>query len=140
MAAAFIITQAEMGLKMDAYSQNGRRLVEALEGRSMMSAVAYGDFNNDGRVDMAAVTAPTTITVSLLNANGSYTVSATLTAPNHQPVTGVTLRDVNGDGRLDIAAGGVTNNRFYTHTWLGNGNGTFGNRTTEAGRVPKWFV
>ena len=27
----------------------------------MMSTVAYGDFNNDGRVDKAAITAPTTI-------------------------------------------------------------------------------
>ena len=62
--------------------------IEALERRSMMSAVAYGDFNNDGRIDMAAVTNPTTITVSLLNANGSYTVSATLTAPKSEPVGG----------------------------------------------------
>src|SRR5215207_6774141 len=98
---------------MDTHCYNGRFGVEALEGRRMMSTVAYGDFNNDGRVDMAAVTNATTITVSLLNANGSYSVSATLTAPKNQPVTGVNLRDVNGDGRLDITSGGGTNYKYY---------------------------
>src|SRR2546421_12801401 len=99
------------------------RMVETLEARSMMSAVAYGDFNNDGRVDMAVVTNPTTITVSLLNANGSYAVSAILTAPKSLPITGVQVDDYNHDGKLDISAGGLASNRFYEHTWLGNGDG-----------------
>src|SRR5215210_6629484 len=111
---------------MEARSHNGRQLVEALEGRRMMSAVAYGDFNNDGRVDMAVVTNPTTITVSLLNADGSYNVSAILTAPQNLPVTGVNVGDYDHDGKLDVSTGGISNNRFYTHTWLGQGNGTFG--------------
>src|SRR5438094_7481244 len=102
---------------MTARSYNSR-MVETLEARSMMSAVAYGDFNNDGRVDMAVVTNPTTITVSLLNANGSYTVSATLTAPKNLPITGINVDDYNHDGKLDISAGGLANNRFYSHTWL----------------------
>src|SRR5438067_8358543 len=98
---------------MKARSHTSRFAVEALEARSMMSAVAYGDFNNDGRVDMAVVTNPTTITVSLLNADGSYTVSATLTAPKNQPVTGINVDDYNHDGKLDISTGGIANNRFY---------------------------
>ena len=112
------------------------RMLEALEGRSMMSAVANADFNNDGRVDMAAVTSPTTITVSLAKAGGGYTVSATLTAPNNLPITGVNVSDVNADGKLDVTAGGLASNRFYSHTWLGNGNGTFGDRVDEkSGRI-----
>ena len=125
---------------MDSRSCNTRFGVEPLEDRRLMSTVAYGDFNNDGRVDMAAVTNPTTITVSLLNSNGSYTVSATLTTPRNQPATGVGVQDVNGDGRLDISSGGGTNLKYYSHIWLGNGNGTFGNRVTDTGRFPKWFV
>ena len=118
-----------------------RSLFETLEGRSLMSAVAYGDFNNDGLTDVAAVTNPTTITVSLANPDGSFSVSAILTAPKNLPVGGVNVDDYNGDGKLDVAAGGLTNNRFYGHTWLGNGDGTFGDRDTQkSGHIPKWWV
>ena len=51
----------------------------------MPRTVAYGDFNNDGRMDMA-VTDSTTITVSLANPDGSYAVSATLTIALEQHV------------------------------------------------------
>jgi hypothetical protein len=106
----------------------------------MMSAVAYGDFNNDGRLDKAVITNPTTITVSLAKADGSYVVSAILTVPKSLPVSGVNVDDYNHDGKLDVAAGGV-NNRFYSHTWLGKGDGTFGNRVTDkGGPIPKWWV
>ena len=105
--------------------------VERMEDRSVPSTVAYGDFNKDGLMDMAAVTNPTTIVVSLGNPDGSYTVSATLTAPKNLPIGGVQVSDVNGDGKLDISAGGLINNRFYSHIWLGNGDGTFGHRDTE---------
>ena len=102
----------------------------------MMSAVAYGDFNNDGRVDMAAITSPTTITVSLAKPDGSYAVSAILTAAKNLPVSGINVSDVNADGKLDIIAGGLTNNRFYGHTWLGHGDGTFDDRDTQrSGRI-----
>ena len=56
---------------MKTRSNNSRFAVEALEARSMMSAVAYADFNNDGLVDKAAVTNSTTITVSLAEADGN---------------------------------------------------------------------
>ena len=115
---------------MKARSYNNR-FVETLEARSMMSAVAYADFNNDGLVDMAAVTNSTTITVSLAKPEGSYTVSATLIAPKNLPVTGINVDDYNHDGKLDISAGGLANNRFYSHIWLGDGDGTFGNRDTQ---------
>ena len=105
--------------------------VESLEGRSVLSTVAYADFNDDGRLDMAAVTNPTTITVSLANPDGAYSVSATLTAPKNLPVGGVMVSDLNADGILDISAGGLTNNRFYNHSSFGDGEGTFGDRVTQ---------
>ena len=101
--------------------------------RSAPGTLAYGDFNNDGLVDVAAVTSPTTITVSLANPDGSYTPSATLTAPKNLPVGGVNVGDYNGDGHLDVSTGGLANNRFYSHTWFGNGDGTFGDPVTERG-------
>ena len=118
-----------------------RLKVEALEDRSVPSTVAYGDFNNDGLMDIVAVTDSTTITVSLANPDGSDTVSATLTAPKNLPIGGITVSDLNADGKLDISVGGLTNNRFYSHTWLGAGEGTFGNRDTQRSNpIPKWWV
>lgn len=121
-------------------ARSTRLAVERLEDRTVPSTVAYADFNKDGLLDMAAVTSPTTITVSLANPDGSYTVSATLTAPKSLPIGGVNVGDYNGDGKLDISSGGLTNSRFYSHTWLGNGDGTFGARDTQrSGHIrPGW--
>ena len=116
---------------MKARSHNRRTSVESLEGRSLMSAVAYADFNDDGRMDMAAVTSPTTITVSLANPDGTYTVSAILTSSKSQPIADIYVYDSNGDGKLDIAGGGGSGGpKFSGNVWLGNGDGTFGNRKT----------
>ena len=113
-------------------ARSTRLAVEALEDRCVPSTVAYADFNNDGLVDMAVVTNPTTITVSLLNADGSYTVSAILTSSKNQPIADIYVGDSNADGKLDIAGGsGSGGPKFSTNVWQGNGDGTFGNRKTE---------
>lgn len=108
-----------------------RLQVEALEDRCVPSTVAYGDFNHDGLLDRAAVTSPTTITVSLANPDGSSTVSAILKASNSLPMQGINVGDFNADGNLDISTGGYSKSGWlYEHTWLGNGDGTFGTRDT----------
>lgn len=113
-----------------------RLSVEVLDERSLPSTVAYADFNKDGLLDMAAVTDSLTITVSLANPNGSYTVSDILRAPKGLPINGIDVGDYNGDGNLDVRTGGMTNSRFYSHTWLGNGDGTFSNvETLKSGRI-----
>jgi hypothetical protein len=100
--------------------------------------VAFGYIDNDDLVDMAIVTSPTTITVYLANPDGSYTVSAILSAPKTQQISNIGLYDRDGDGDLDLyatsPAGGTS---WYSYTWLGNGDGTFGPRTTEKWSWPK---
>ena len=109
--------------------------VEMLEDRSVPSTVAYADFNKDGLMDMAAVTGPKAITVSLAKLDGTYTVSAILTVSKNQSLSSVDVGDYNHDGNLDIYAGSPAGGDWlYANSWLGNGDGTFGPVTTT-----RWF-
>ena len=106
-------------------------IATAVVSSASAATVAYGDFNNDGLMDMAAITSPTTITIRLANPDGSYTVSAILTGSKNQSISGVSVFDYNADGKLDILGGaGSGGPKFSSNIWLGNGDGTFGNRKT----------
>ena len=106
-------------------------IATAVVSSASAATVAYGDFNHDGLMDRAAITSPTTITVSLANPDGSYTVSAILTTPGYPPMRSITVRDTKADGNLDIIGLGSDTKYTYFHLWLGNGNGTFGKRNTS---------
>ena len=110
-------------------------IATAVASSASAETVSFGDFNNDGLMDVAAITSPTTVTVSLANPDGSYTVSAILSAPKNQKITFVQVFDFNGDGALDVVASTPANGGWvYTHMWLGNGDGTFGSMVTRRWR------
>jgi len=65
-------------------------------------AVVVGDFNGDGKADLATLSYPSTITVFLGNGDGTF--SAPLSFPeNWNNPVGLAVGDFNGDGLSDLA-------------------------------------
>lgn len=102
-----------------------------------MLGIATGDFNENGDVDLA-VTHVTNVSgvgdrsfVSLLfgHSNGTFDDPVRITPPGDQALGGLAAADLNDDGNLDLAvAGGAPGALIY----LGNGDGTFDDPSSEA--------
>ncbi len=92
------------------------------------SAVVVGDFNGDGKPDMAvANSGSNNVSILLGNGDGTYQPAVNFNAglsPNS-----IAVGDFNGDGKLDLAvfqAGNTSNaTAGAISILLGNGNGTF---------------
>jgi FG-GAP-like repeat/Ricin-type beta-trefoil lectin domain len=90
-----------------------------------------GDFNGDGRTDIALVGSPgfTTLPIAISNGDGSFytinnAISSTFYSYAAQPGARPVIGDFNGDGLSDIAIiGGTTTNLIPIA--LSNGDGTF---------------
>jgi hypothetical protein len=101
--------------------------------------VAIGDFNGDGRADIAAANFSSN-NVSILIGNSDGTFGA---ATNYSVGTGpqaIAVGDLNGDGKQDLV---VVNNTAGTITLLiGNGNGAFvtAGTTITVGSLPNAAV
>jgi hypothetical protein len=88
--------------------------------------VAVGDFNGDGRQDLA-VANQLSANVSILLGNGNGTFGTATNFGAGSAPSSVAVGDFNGDGRQDLA---VANQGSATVSiLLGNGDGTFGTAT-----------
>jgi uncharacterized repeat protein (TIGR01451 family) len=85
-------------------------------------AVATGDFNGDGKVDLA-VANNYSYTVSILLGNGDGTFQAAVSYNVGSYPNGLGLADLNNDGKTDIVVAVTYSNGVAV--LLGNGNGTF---------------
>jgi hypothetical protein len=88
-------------------------------GNNFTTYVAAGDFNGDGKADVAVIDS-SVVYVLLGNGDGTFTLKTTLTGISNPQ--SVTLGDFNGDGKLDMAVVDRTTNSVSL--FLGNGDGT----------------
>src|SRR5437879_3230526 len=95
------------------------------------SNIVVGDFNGDGKPDLAVSNVDSS-TVSVLLGNGDGTFQAAQNFPVGANPWYFAVGDFNGDGKLDLAVAdygcptlcNVSPSNTVT-VWLGNGDGTF---------------
>jgi len=99
-------------------------------------ALAVGDFNGDGKLDLAVANnvdtqaSPSNVAILLGDGTGNFTLKSTVSMENPGPVW-VGVADLNGDARLDLVAVSSQSNASLGYpgvvaVFLGNGDGTFG--------------
>ncbi|HEX4322708.1 MAG TPA: FG-GAP-like repeat-containing protein [Acidobacteriaceae bacterium] len=103
-------------------------------------AEVVGDFNRDGKADIATLNqSAATVTILLGNGDGTFA------AVSSSPVTGstpyaITAADFNGDGNLDLAVANGDGTGTLT-ILLGNGDGSFTAAASPvAGEAPESIV
>ena len=85
------------------------------------AAIVVGDFNGDGKIDIAvANTGSDDVSILLGNGDGTFQAAVNYTAGNSP--TDIAVGDFNGDGKLDLA---VFQPGASVSILLGNGDGTF---------------
>jgi hypothetical protein len=95
------------------------------------AGIAVGDFNGDGRDDMAVVSQSVAGTIGILISNGDGTFQPRVDLPTSSSPIDAAAGDLNGDGKLDLVVVGSA-----TDVLLGNGDGTFGAATAYAAAGP----
>ena len=87
--------------------------------------MAVGDFNGDGKLDLATCSATGANTVSVLLGNGNGTFQKHVDYTVGIAPYSVAVGDFNRDGKLDLVVANSSNNSNTVSILLGNGDGTF---------------
>jgi hypothetical protein len=86
---------------------------------------ATGDFNGDGKMDLAVTQTNGTIAILLGNGDGTFAASGSVNSASSGSPSPIAVADFNGDGKLDIAVPAGANTSESVSVLTGNGDGTF---------------
>lgn len=125
----------------DRYTFAGDLFTPHVEYGSVYHGIAVsGDFNGDGKSDLAAGNYGSS-TVSIILGNGDGTFSTQLEAVTTPYKGFVAAGDFNGDGKLDLVTVNGSETQGLASVLIGNGDGTFQPKTDYGvGWVPSKVV
>jgi hypothetical protein len=86
---------------------------------------AFGDFNNDGNLDVVVIDEIGCYCIGVLLGNGNGTLQPAMYTPAPYPTQVLGVGDFNGDGNLDLVTAGQFGGTNLMGVLLGNGDGTF---------------
>jgi len=96
--------------------------------------VAIGDFNGDGKLDLATASGAYdfgAVSVFLGNGDGTFQTAVQYAAPYN--AINLAVGDFNGDGKPDLVVVSATYSYTTVSVLLGNGDGTFGAAVSYTG-------
>ena len=98
-----------------------------LSSTTLPYSIVVGDFNHDGKPDLAVGSnGGTAVNVFLGNGDGTFTAAANALTTGY--ALSLAVADINGDGKLDLIAADANSAKLTT--LLGNGDGTFSTGAT----------
>jgi hypothetical protein len=103
-------------------------------------AVAAGDFNGDGKPDLAVTNeSGNSVTILQGNGDGTFTAAASTLPTGNEPIS-IVAADFNGDGKTDLAVANA--NSSSVTILLGNGDGSFtpSQLSPQTGSFPRSIV
>jgi hypothetical protein len=110
------------------YGRGAFNSAEGLYTQDLPTGTAVGDFNGDGKLDVAVAGGGSTkypisgVSVALGNGDGTFTLTNGSPTYVGQSLAAIVVGDFNGDGKLDLAVADYTGNAVFV--MLGNGDGT----------------
>jgi hypothetical protein len=110
---------------------------QAFRVSSPVVGTVIGDFNGDGKPDVALINSG--VSILLGDGRGGFRTGARYALASVEPYS-IAMADFNGDGKLDLVVVGVQSKTTICWVLLGNGDGTFRKQAVNTGNNSSYSV